>query len=137
MINIILVGTGGFIGSVLRYLIGLGVHSLLRSATFPYGTLAANLIGCLLIGLLNGLTDERLLLSPQTRLFLMAGMLGGFTTFSAFSLVTRFFPRRIWPRRRVCRQLASACGLISLYISQPTRILLQKRPAQAPRRAGA
>ncbi len=88
MINIILVGTGGFIGSVLRYLIGLGVHSLLRSATFPYGTLAANLIGCLLIGLLNGPTDERLLLSPQTRLFLMAGMLGGFTTFSAFSLDT-------------------------------------------------
>ena len=84
MLNIILVGSGGFIGSALRYLIGLGVHSLLRSATFPYGTLAANLIGCLLIGLFNGLADERLLLSPQTRLFILTGMLGGFTTFSTF-----------------------------------------------------
>ena len=88
MLNIILVGSGGFIGSALRYLIGLGVHSLLRSATFPYGTLAANLIGCLLIGLFYGLADERLLFSPQTRLFLLAGILGGFTTFSAFSLDT-------------------------------------------------
>ncbi len=88
MLNIILVGSGGFIGSALRYLIELGVHAFLRSATFPYGTLAANLIGCLLIGLLNGLADERLLLSPQTRLFIFTGMLGGFTTFSTFSLDT-------------------------------------------------
>jgi CrcB protein len=88
MLNIIIVGSGGFIGSVLRYLIGIGIHALLRSATFPYGALAANLIGCLLIGLLNGLADERVLLSPQTRLFLFTGMLGGFTTFSTFSLDT-------------------------------------------------
>lgn len=88
MFNILAVGCGGFIGSIFRYLLGLFVHSICRQTGFPYGTLSANILGCLLIGILSGLVDHRLALSTTTRLFLFTGILGGFTTFSAFSLDT-------------------------------------------------
>ncbi len=88
MFNLILVGSGGFIGSIFRYLIGQGTHALLRHTTFPYGTLAANILGCFLIGLLGNLAAERMLFTAQTRLFLFSGFLGGFTTFSTFGLDT-------------------------------------------------
>jgi CrcB protein len=88
MFNLILVGSGGFIGSVLRYLIGLGVQALVRNSAFPYGTLMANVLGCFLIGFFSGLAAERIVFSAQTRLFLFTGILGGFTTFSTFSLDT-------------------------------------------------
>ena len=88
MLNLLAVGFGGFIGSVFRYLIGGLVQSLVRHTTFLYGTLTANVLGCLLIGLLSGLTYERINLNSHTRLFLFTGVLGGFTTFSTFSLDT-------------------------------------------------
>ena len=81
--QILLVGAGGFLGSVLRY--GMyGLVSRLPLAAFPYGTLAANLLGCLAIGLLAGLAESRNLIGPDMRLFLFVGLLGGFTTYSAF-----------------------------------------------------
>ncbi len=86
MLNILAVGVGGFIGSVFRYILGLFIHSILRQSAFPYGTLSANILGCLIIGLLSGLVDHRIDLSAPTRLFLFTGVLGGFTTFSTFSL---------------------------------------------------
>lgn len=85
--QILLVGAGGFLGSVLRY----GMYGLVsRSpiAAFPYGTLAANLLGCLAIGLLAGLAESRQLIGPDMRLFLFVGLLGGFTTYSAFGYET-------------------------------------------------
>lgn len=88
MINLLLVGCGGFVGSVLRYLVGHAVHALLRHTAFPYGTLTANVLGCFFIGLLSGLASQHSLLSAQTRLFLFTGVLGGFTTFSTFSFDT-------------------------------------------------
>jgi len=88
MLNILLVGSGGFIGSIMRYLIGKGVHHLLRDVDFPYGTLCANILGCLLIGFLGGLGESRQLFSPEMRLFLFLGLLGGFTTFSSFGYDT-------------------------------------------------
>ncbi len=60
------------------------MHRLVPMAFFPYGTLAVNGLGCLLIGVLMGLSDSRSVLGPQTRLFLLIGVLGGFTTFSTF-----------------------------------------------------
>jgi fluoride exporter len=79
------VGIGGFAGSVLRYLVSGWVQESSRSVSFPYGTLAVNVVGCLLIGGLSYLADERGLLHAEARLFLIVGVLGGFTTFSAFS----------------------------------------------------
>ena len=88
MLNVLAVGLGGFIGSVFRYFLGLFIHSIFRQGAFPYGTLSANIMGCLIIGILSGLVDHRIDLSATTRLFLFTGVLGGFTTFSTFSLDT-------------------------------------------------
>lgn len=84
MVKLFLIGTGGFIGSVLRYLVSGSVQAASQSIAFPYGTLAVNVIGCFLIGFLSELADSRSLFSPDTRAFLVVGILGGFTTFSAF-----------------------------------------------------
>ena len=83
---ILAIGAGSFIGGVLRYLLSQLVQTKFLS-TFPFGTLTVNLIGCFLIGLVFGLTD-RGNLTPEWRLFLATGLLGGFTTFSAFSIET-------------------------------------------------
>ena len=83
---ILIVGTGGFIGSVFRFLLSQTVQTKITNS-FPWGTLAVNLIGCLLIGILFGLNEKNILTS-ETKLFLATGICGGFTTFSAFSVET-------------------------------------------------
>lgn len=88
MIQIILVGAGSFLGGVLRYAMSAWVHRVLDNPWFPYGTLAVNGSGCLVIGFLAGLAETRLAFTPETRLFLFVGILGGFTTFSSFALET-------------------------------------------------
>ena len=84
MIKLLLIGTGGFIGSILRYLVSGSVQVASQSVAFPYGTLSVNVIGCFLIGFLSELADNRGLLTGDSRAFLVVGILGGFTTFSAF-----------------------------------------------------
>ena len=88
MWQIILVGVGGFVGSILRYLVSGWVQGLTGSPTFGYGTLSVNVVGCLAIGLLGGWADNAGLLGPSARLFLLIGVLGGFTTFSTFGYET-------------------------------------------------
>ncbi|MGF1584605.1 MAG: fluoride efflux transporter CrcB [Bacteroidales bacterium] len=83
---ILAIGTGSFIGGVLRYLLSHLVQTKFLSA-FPFGTLTVNIIGCFLIGLVFGLTEKGIL-TQEWRLFLATGLLGGFTTFSAFSIET-------------------------------------------------
>lgn len=82
--KIILVGVGGFIGAVLRYLVSGWVHAISRDTSFPSGTLTVNLIGCFLVGLFYYLMQSRGLFSPEWRLVLFIGVLGAFTTFSTF-----------------------------------------------------
>lgn len=77
------IGIGSFIGGVLRYLLAQFIQNKTLTG-FPYGTLTVNIIGCFLIGLVFGLA-ERSGLSNEWKLFLATGILGGFTTFSAFS----------------------------------------------------
>lgn len=79
-----LIGLGGGLGAILRYLLSGAVQNWSKSVSFPYGTLAVNLLGCLLIGFLSGLTETRAIFSPEARLFIFIGLLGGFTTFSTF-----------------------------------------------------
>jgi CrcB protein len=88
LFKLLIIGIGGFIGSVSRYLVGGWVHQLMNNPWFPFGTLAVNIIGCFLIGLLGGLSESRQVFSPETRLFLFIGVLGGFTTFSSFGYET-------------------------------------------------
>lgn len=83
IINIIAVGAGSCIGGVLRYLLSKLIQTSTAGA-FPWGTLAVNLIGCLVIGIIYGLLDRGLTLSPAMKLFLTVGFCGGFTTFSTF-----------------------------------------------------
>ena len=93
MRNLLLVGGGGFLGSVARYYITGWATQLTHAARFPVGTLAVNVTGCLLIGFLAGLAEHAHLLSPPTRLFLLTGLLGGYTTYSAFAYETYFLGR--------------------------------------------
>ena len=83
MKTLLVIGTGGFIGSVCRYLLSLFIHNKVVSA-FPFGTLGVNIIGCFAIGLIYAFYDKGHL-STDWRLFLATGICGGFTTFSAFS----------------------------------------------------
>jgi CrcB protein len=83
--EILLVGAGGFVGSVSRYLLGGWAHALLPRVGFPVGTVLVNIVGCFFIGLLAGFTEHRQMFGPEARLFLLIGLLGGFTTFSTFT----------------------------------------------------
>jgi CrcB protein len=90
----LLVALGGAIGSVARYkLSGLVLHHTI-DWRFPAGTFAVNVVGCLAAGVLAGLAERHELISAEARLLLFTGVLGGFTTFSAFGLETMFLMRR-------------------------------------------
>lgn len=84
MTRVLLIGAGGFVGSVLRYWLSGLAQGAVRDSLFPWGTLAVNLVGCLAIGVVAQLAEARGAFSPETRLLLVTGLLGGFTTFSAF-----------------------------------------------------
>ncbi len=88
MLNILFVGVGGFFGSIGRYLLSGAVYQMFPNLHFPIGTTVVNVLGCFLIGIATALVDVRNLLSPEVRVFLMIGMLGGFTTFSTFGYET-------------------------------------------------
>jgi CrcB protein len=91
---VILVALGGAIGSVARFkLSGYVLHHTI-DWRFPAGTFAVNVIGCLVAGLLAGLAEKYDFMSAETRLLVFTGILGGFTTFSAFGLETMFLLRR-------------------------------------------
>jgi fluoride exporter len=95
----LLVGAGGAIGSILRYLLTGYVQRLTGNGGFPFGTLAVNLGGCLVVGILSYLADTRNLFTPESRAFVFIGLLGGFTTFSSFGSETAALMRDggTWP----------------------------------------
>jgi CrcB protein len=82
------VGAGGFLGAVLRYWVSGAVYALVPAPRLPWGTLAVNVLGCFAIGLLGGLAETRGVLTATNRLFLLIGVIGGFTTFSTFGYET-------------------------------------------------
>ena len=117
MTNILLVGIGGFIGSVARYKLGGWLLHLTVQETFPYSTFAVNVVGCLIVGVLAGLAERYELFGTGARLFLFTGLLGGFTTFSAFGLETMFLLRRGEPWVAALYVVASVLlGLVAVWI---------------------
>lgn len=82
---ILLIGAGGFIGSVARYYMSRVVQNAFLSS-FPFGTFVVNVLGCFLIGFIYGIAEKGTWLSPEARLFLTVGICGGFTTFSTFAI---------------------------------------------------
>jgi CrcB protein len=82
--TILLIGSGGFLGSIARYGLQHWVHKVIPSV-FPYGTLLVNIIGCFAIGLIYGSMSKSNCLTEDWKLFLAIGICGGFTTFSSFS----------------------------------------------------
>jgi CrcB protein len=94
MQHVLLVGLGGFLGAIARFKLGGLILHYSTDWRFPLGTFVVNVLGCLVIGVLAGLAERYGAFSTETRLFLFTGILGGFTTFSAFGLETVLLLRR-------------------------------------------
>ena len=113
---ILAIGAGSFLGGIFRYLLSVFIHA--KTAThFPLGTLVVNIIGCFFIGIVFGFFDKGLV-SNEWKLFLATGVLGGFTTFSAFSVETFNLFREGHAGYALLYILASVLlGLLATYIA--------------------
>ena len=85
MIRVLWIGLGGFVGTIARYGVSVGTTALLGTSAFPYGTLAVNVLGSFALGTVMWLAVHTTGISPTMRLTLTTGLLGGFTTYSAFN----------------------------------------------------
>lgn len=90
---ILIAGLGGFFGTIMRYLLNNLIYKLFDAPLYPYGTLTINILGCFFIGLIASLAETRLSLTPELRIFIQIGILGGFTTFSTFGYETFYLLR--------------------------------------------
>lgn len=116
--SILLVGFGGFIGSVARFLVSRYFQENVASV-FPWGTFAVNIVGSLLIGIIYGVSEKGELLNSDARLFLAVGICGGFTTFSTFSNDAFLLLRQQeWLRFVVYPSLSFFAGLMAVYIGR-------------------
>ncbi|MGQ1908600.1 fluoride efflux transporter CrcB [Marinifilum sp. RC60d5] len=82
--TLLLIGMGGFLGSVSRFLVGQGLHRFFDTI-FPIGTMTVNIVGSFIIGVVYSLAERDNLINPEMRMFLAVGFCGGFTTFSSFA----------------------------------------------------
>ncbi|WP_420142965.1 fluoride efflux transporter CrcB [Sphingobium sp.] len=113
MTNMFLVMGGGAVGAALRYQLGRFIGPMTPGATWPWGTFAANLIGGFAMGLLAGWLARGSMASGEPiRLLLGVGLLGGFTTFSAFSLETMLMIERGQGMMAMAYALASVVGAV-------------------------
>lgn len=111
------VALGGALGSVGRYWLGSWVLRMTGERKFPLGTFWVNVLGCLAAGVLFGLNEKSGFLRPDMRMFIFVGILGGFTTFSAFGLETTLLLRRGDVAMALGYAAASlACGIAALWI---------------------
>ncbi|HSV43200.1 MAG TPA: fluoride efflux transporter CrcB [Candidatus Bathyarchaeia archaeon] len=125
MLNVVSIALGGAIGAVARYSFGGWLQQISRSGIFPWGTLGVNLIGAFVIGVIWGISD-RFLLSTQVRLFLMVGVLGGFTTFSTFCLENLNMLRAGETRMVLWNiGLSNILGLVLVYAGFKVMVLCQ------------
>lgn len=114
-IEIVLVALGGGTGALCRYATAL-VAARLWGESFPWGTMIVNLAGCFMIGIVYSLGVEAGAIGPRARLFLMTGLLGGLTTFSAFSLETSTLFMAGWTWHPILNLLGNVGGGLLLFI---------------------
>ncbi len=93
MIKILMVGLGGGMGAICRYMIYEASLIMVKNAWLPLGTFIVNISGCLAIGFLGGIAETKDIFSPELRALIFIGFLGGFTTFSTFGYELFFFIR--------------------------------------------
>ena len=114
----LIVGLGGFIGTIARYKLGGFVLHHSTEWRFPLSTFTINILGCFTIGVLAGLAERRDFFSPDLRLLLFTGVIGGFTTFSAFAYEGVFLCRRgEWFVALLYALLSVVCGFIALWLA--------------------
>ena len=124
MSSVILVFCGAGLGALLRWFLSLTLNPVFP--TLPLGTLAANLIGGLLVGVAITLLQNNGDLPPETRLFLVTGFLGGLTTFSTFSaeVVTLFVRGQyLWATVTSCTHLIGSLAMTALGLAATTYLL--------------
>ena len=109
--QILAIALGGAVGAVLRFWVSSGVYSMLGRG-FPYGTLAVNVLGSLLMGLLSVYLLERINIAPEWRAAILIGFLGAFTTFSTFSIETVY----LLEEGAVIRALLNMAGSVVLCV---------------------
>lgn len=116
--SLFIAGLGGFIGTVLRFLVSryFQIHS---TSLFPWGTFTVNLVGCLLIGIFYGLSERTDWITPEWRIFLTVGICGGFTTFSSFSNdAFLLIQDKEWMRMVLYMSFSFFLGLVAVYIGR-------------------
>ena len=115
-------GTGGFIGTVLRFLVSRYFQENTFSL-FPWGTFTVNILGCLLIGVFYGLSERGNFMTPDIRIFLTVGICGGFTTFSSFANDSFILIQdKEWLKISLYTALSFFLGLMAVYAG---RILIK------------
>lgn len=118
MKHLILIGLGGALGAIARWKLGGLVLHQTPEWRFPLSTFLVNVVGCLLAGVIAGLATKLDLFTEGTRLFLLTGVLGGFTTFSAFGLETVNLARRgDYAIALAYMFLSAACGVAALWLA--------------------
>lgn len=118
MRELLLVALGGAIGATTRYQLSGYILHLTIQQKFPYGTFVVNVVGCLLAGILVGFAEKQQIISQEMRIFLLTGILGGFTTFSAFGVETIYLLRRgDYLVAGTYVILSLLCGLLALWLA--------------------
>ena len=114
-VNLLAIALGGAIGSVARYLLSSFVLRV-SGTLFPLGTFVVNILGCLVFGAIAGASSQRIQVAPALRLFLLTGILGGFTTFSSYAFESFTLMRdgqMLWAAINVAGQVIA--GLIGMW----------------------
>ena len=125
--ELLIIGAGGFLGAVLRYLAIISMQVFKTRHEIPLGTLLVNVIGCLLIGFLAVLAENSHLLTPDTRNFLIVGILGAFTTFSTFGYESLAMLRNGATTAFVLNiGLQLGLGLVAVWLGMNVGHLIQK-----------
>ena len=116
--TLLVAGTGGFIGTILRFLVS---HYFQENtfSLFPWGTFTVYIVGSLLIGIFYGMSERGNLLNPEIRIFLTVGICGGFTTFSSLTNdAFMLLQEKDWLRLSLYTSLSFFLGLVAVYLGR-------------------